>query len=224
MHTQNKLITYNETIDFLLTLKGNKDYYLEFHEKKQKIFIFNKNNKKQYEIRLPLPFPSLKDYENLDNYIADVDEIPPAYYIVLIQAGNSSIGYFEEGEVIYHKVIRKYMVRKKQGKAQITYLNKKGKSRAGSRIRLRETMEFFEEINDKLNEWERTGDAEKILYSCPAKLWGMLFNSKIPPPFDKKDERLIKIPMDVNVPNFEELLRVNEFALCGEVVSQMPDA
>ncbi|MCK5077740.1 MAG: hypothetical protein KAR38_15260, partial [Calditrichia bacterium] len=155
----------------------------------------------------------------LDNYIADVDEIPPAYYIVLIQAGNSSIGYFEEGEVIYHKVIRKYMVRKKQGKAQITYLNKKGKSRAGSRIRLAETVEFFKEINDKLDEWERLGEAKKILYSCPAKLWGMLFNSKILPPFDKKDERLIKIPMDVKVPNFEELMRVNEFALCGEVVS-----
>jgi len=100
MQSFNKLMTYNEAAQFLQNLKQNQKYNLEFHVKKHKIFIFNDDNKKLYEIRLPLPFPSLKKYDSIERYLVDVEEIPPAYYIILIQAGNSSIGYFEEGEVI----------------------------------------------------------------------------------------------------------------------------
>jgi hypothetical protein len=40
-------------------------------------------------------------------------------------------------------------------------------------------------------------------------MWQYLFNSKAKCFFDKKDSRLRKIPLDVGIPNFEEMMRVN---------------
>ncbi len=77
---------------------------------------------------------------------------PDAHFsLVLVRAGQAAVGYFHQGQLIDHKVIRAYMVRQKQGKSQFKYLKTKGKSRAGSRIRLAETLLFFNEINKKLN-------------------------------------------------------------------------
>ena len=45
------------------------------------------------------------------------------------------------------------MVRKKRGVSQIKHLKTKGKSRAGSRVRLAETEEFFENINGRLQDY-----------------------------------------------------------------------
>ena len=38
------------------------------------------------------------------------------YVLALIQLGASALGYFEEGEVVVHKAIKKYMKRHKRGK------------------------------------------------------------------------------------------------------------
>jgi hypothetical protein len=104
------------------------------------------------------------------------------------------------------------MVRKKQGKAQITYLNKKGKSRAGSRIRLAQTVKFFEEINEQVNMWIKNVNPDRLLISCPPRLWGLLFQSKIKPEFSKKDPRIFKIPIDIKIADRSELSRVNSMA------------
>ena len=172
----------------------------------------------QWELRLPLPMPQLGEEEELDEYVNRIPEFPPAYLLLLMQMGAASLGYFEEGEVVVHKAFKKYMKRHKRGKAQISYLNTRGKSKAGSRIRLANTVRFAEEINERLTEWEDWYEPERIIYSCSAQLWGLLFQSKVPPPFEKKDLRLIKVPMDVKIPTHEELLRVNEFVLKGRLI------
>lgn len=208
-------LSYQKSLEFIYYLSKKDDLKLELNGKKNLITSYNDQFEKVFEFRFPLPFPPIMNENNLSNYAQKITAVPQPYIIILIQAGNSALGYFEQGQALNHKVIRKYMVRKKQGKAQITYLKTKGKSRAGSRVRLANTLLFFEEINEKLNEWDKAEAVIKILYSCPVRLWGLLFKSKVKTPFDKKDPRLIKIPLDVNIPNFNELLHVNKFALSG---------
>ena len=94
------------------------------------------------------------------------------------------------------------------------YLKTKGKSRAGSRIRLANSVHFFEEINHYLNAWHLQENMN-IIYSCTPMLWGMLFHSKITTPFNKKDQRLKKLPLSIDVPNFEILKSTAHFSQKG---------
>ena len=147
------------------------------------------------------------------------DEAEDANYIILlIQSGSCAVGYFENGENLNHKVFRSYMVRKKQGKSQVKYLKTKGKSRAGSRVRLAETMEFFENINERLQEYFEDYEIHRIAMSCSKILIPYLFSSKVATPFDKKDERIIRIPKHVHTPIYEVLMDVNKFLMKGELV------
>jgi hypothetical protein len=188
---------------------------LELDLKKHKLVSLTENRETIWELRLPLPFPAILPEETPVDYLPRIPLDLPPYTLVLIQAGAAALGYFEEGEVQYHKTIKKYMKRHKRGKSQINYLNTRGKSKAGSRIRLANTVRFLEEINERLTDWEEDLETERILYSCGAQLWGLLYQSKVPPPFEKKDPRLIKVPLDVKVPSFDELLRVNEVVMKG---------
>ncbi len=161
------------------------------------------------KLRLTPPFLIPPKDFSVKDYLGNLDYGVGSQLLILIQAGAAALGIWKDGELCQHKVITKYMVRKKQGKAQITYMNQKGKSRAGSRIRLRESMDFFVEINEKLEQWEEDiAECEQLLYSCTVRLWREVFVCKTPPPFDKNDERWRKIPLDVRVPNFKELKHV----------------
>ncbi len=154
--------------------------------------------------------------ESLPCFHQDWEEYPPPYLILLIQAGHAALGYVQEGELVLHKVITRYMVRG-NGRAQIGYLKTRGKSKAGSRVRLSQSLDFIEAINEKIEEWAVLDDCEFIFHSASIQLWQMLFSSKVPCPFDKKDPRLRSIALDVQVPNLEELHRVQAF-LQGENV------
>lgn len=128
------------------------------------------------------------------------------------------MGYFEDGENLHHKVFRSYMVRKKQGKSQIKHLKTKGKSRAGSRVRLGETIEFFENINERLQVYFEEYEIHRIAISCSKILIPYLYNSKVATPFDKHDERLYKIPKHMHTPIYEVLLDANKFLQKGELI------
>ncbi len=140
------------------------------------------------------------------------------YVILLIQAGNCALGYFENGANLDHKVFRSYMVRKKQGKSQIKYLKTKGKSRSGSRVRLGETLEFFENINERLQSYFEENDVQRIALSCSKTLLPYLFSSKVETPFTKSDSRLYKVPKHVHTPIYEVLLDANKFLMKGELI------
>ena len=175
----------------------------------------NEFGQRQWSFRFPLPFPVPRADEILSDYLDRVPENPLPYLLILIQAGHSALGFYEDGELLHHKVIKKYMVRAKQGKAQIGYLSTRGKSKAGSRIRLANTVAFFEDINAKITDWNCIDDAERILVSIPIRLKPLLYQSKVPAPFEKTDPRLLKIPLDTQRPGKDELKRVNRLILLG---------
>lgn len=209
-------LSYSDTLLFLKEQFALSPESIISYPKKHKLSFIQTHSKQQIELRLPLPLPPLpQENKDIAFYIENLSEEIPHYALVLIQAGATALGYFEDGEVIDHKAIKKYMKRRKRGKAQITYLKQKGKSKAGSRIRLTNTISFIEDINERLTEWEEAYEVERLIYSCSPTLWGMLFQSKIPPPFEKKDSRLIKVPTNVHIPTYEELLRINDFVICG---------
>lgn len=141
------------------------------------------------------------------------------YVLLMIRSGIASLGYFEGGDNLDHKVFRAYMVRKKQGTSQIKHLKTKGKSRAGSRVRLAETLEFFEDINFRMKEYFSVHRIDKICISCSTTLIPYLFGSKTETPFDKSDPRIMKIPKHVQNPTYESLLEVNDYLKKGELRS-----
>ncbi|WP_051295788.1 hypothetical protein [Eisenibacter elegans] len=139
---------------------------------------------------------------------------PPNTLILLLEAGGTAgLAYLEEGAMVQHKIIRRYTVRKKQGKAQLNHLKTRGKSKAGSRVRLAETILFFEDINQKLLEWEVAPQASQIWYSATPPVWHRLFQAKAAPPFTVQDPRLHKIPLDLPTPTLEVLGQVSDFLL-----------
>lgn len=195
---------------------------LDWDREKMKVTLAAKEETNHFEICLPWVCPPARTKESLSEYADRLDLLPPPYYLILLQAGHSALGYYEGGEAVFHKVIKKYMVRRKQGKAQIGHLQSKGKSKAGSRIRLANGISFFEDINAKLEEWAMEDVVERILLSCPVRMQPLLFSSRVKPPFDKLDSRIRKIPMDVNRPGQDELARVNRFALLGKLIGTIP--
>lgn len=137
------------------------------------------------------------------------EDRPLNYLLLLIQTGHAAIGHFEGGENVSHKVFKSYLVRKKQGMSQLKYLKTKGKSKAGSRVRLGNAIDFFENINERTASYLSENKVDRIAISCPKTIWPYLFQSKYPCPFEKKDERLYKIPFHVNTPKLEELMKIN---------------
>lgn len=145
------------------------------------------------------------------------------YLMLLVQTGSAAIGIFRGGECLSHKVLTAYMVRKKQGKSQLKYLKTKGKSRAGSRVRLAKTLEFFENINTRLQQHFEEQEFDRIAFSCSKILVPHLFGSKIATPFDKKDPSIYRIPRHLHQPNYEVLLSMQRYLQKAELVFEEKD-
>jgi len=178
---------------------------------KHRIIISDEKGEEIIYFRLPIVFPPPA--------ISGIpDDTQVNYLILLIQSGSCAIGYFENGHNLDHKVFRAYMVRMKQGKSQVKYLKTKGKSRAGSRVRLAETVEFFENINQRLRAYAGDYPIHRIAISWSKILIPYFFQSKVTPPFDKHDSRLFYIPRHIHTPNYEILLDTNKFLLKGELI------
>ena len=150
------------------------------------------------------------------DYLAGLRDEFGLELVLLLQAGSAALGVWRDDELVAHKVIKKYVVRGR-GRAQPAYLKTRGKSRYGSRLRLRNARALLVEVNQKLGEWAREwGAFERIFYSCPVRTWPELLRTKPPPPFGR-DDPLVRIPVDVRVPGFEELLRVRRILTHGRL-------
>ncbi len=148
-----------QLIDTIVELELNFRYEYDKH----RIVVLDELDNEQLFLRLPI------DLVVSDELLYDdLEEVN--YVVLLIQSGSCALGYFEEDETIDHKVFKSYMVRKKQGKSQISYLNSKGKSRAGSRVRLANTIRFFENINERLQEYFEEYEINRVAISC-SKTW-----------------------------------------------------
>lgn len=170
------------------------------------------------EFIVPPCFPMTDETQDPDAYLGDLDEDLGEHLVVLIQAGAAALGWWSDEENIYHKVLKTYAVRGR-GRSQTLYAKTKGKSRYGSRLRLRNAQQHLVDINEKIHEWwDEVGPADRIFFSCPQRSWPELFSARPAPPFEQRDERLAKIPMHVHVPNFEELERVRRTLLRGRII------
>ena len=133
------------------------------------------------------------------------------FVLILIRAGQAAVGYFHQGKLIDHRVFRAYMIRQKQGFSQIKYLKTKGKSRSGSRIRLSESDRFFEEINERLSDYESKFPIDFWGISCGKTLWPFLFDSNSTPPFSAQSSNLIELPVHIPQASLENLEKAGIF-------------
>lgn len=201
---KNILLDSDKTVQTFNTLLSS-GLQIEKTSKKRKIIFKNTNQESIATLRLSL---TIDLDENL-NKLKKIEFLN--YVLILIRSGQASVGLFENGELLDHKVFRAYMVRKKQGKSQIKYLKTKGKSRAGSRVRLAETLEFFDAINSRLNSYFDKYRIDAIGLSCATTLIPYFYGGKENTPFNKTDNRVFKIPIHTDTPTFDALLHVNKF-------------
>lgn len=203
----NKFLDRQEVIvllDSLTTLGYQTVYDSTKHQ-----LSFSKN---EIEARLRLPITV-----GVRNGVVDANQTPK-YLMLLVQTGSASIGVFEGENCLEHKVFSAYMVRKKQGVSQIKHLKTKGKSRAGARVRLAKTLLFFEDINTRVTRHFKENEFDRIAFSCSKILMPYLFNAKIATPFDRKDERIYRIPKHLHQPTFEVMLGMQRFLNKGELI------
>ncbi|MEM7109844.1 MAG: hypothetical protein AAF519_16585 [Bacteroidota bacterium] len=176
-----------------------KDQFNKYHYdfSKHIIVLENNSNKQIGYVRLPL-------HISLDERLIIHGKETTAMYLT-IESGNAAAMVCRGKLILYHTTFTAYMARKRQGFSQIKYLNKKGKSRAGSRVRLAATTDFFENINHKCSKILETYNIERIALNCSTTLLPYLYQSKVPCPFNRKDPKLYKIPIHVPRSNFSNL-------------------
>lgn len=208
-----KLLSFDEIKETALSLRA-EGYTAEYNPELHKILFEHKENKDRLALRLPLSVEVIQEEDELS--FTEKPELK--VLICLIQSGSAAVGWAENGELINHKSLGAYMLRKKQGKSQIKYLKTRGKSKAGSRVRLASTITFFENINEKMTDYLHDKPADFIAISCSKILLPYLYNSKVACPFEKKDTRLYKIPKDIAAPNLKVLEHVHHYLLHGELI------
>ena len=181
----------------LLTLIHEQHIKTEYNFQKHCIEFASNQGENIGYIRLPL-------HLSISEKLTLIDEEINVIYIS-IESDNAAICVVEDKEITYHTTFSSYMTRRKQGYSQIKHLNKKGKSRAGSRVRLASTYEFFENINECLIELLDDYIIDRIALSCSTSLLPYMYESKTPCPFNKTDDRLYKIPLHIAQSNFTNL-------------------
>ena len=200
------MLHQSKVLSFLQKLCGFENIYPFYDVKKHQWEFLNNESEKLAIVNLPLLWPSAST--SCKDYIDTSFQPYSNYSIIMAQAGQACLGYVENNQLIKHKVIRKYMVRKKQGKSQLSYLKTKGKSRAGSRIRLDNSEAFFEEIHQVFKDWQIDIKSEVILYNMPPAIWGYLFNIPDILTIKKEDNRWRKVGFNFEKPGFEDLKKV----------------
>jgi len=189
----------------LISEAEKKELKLIFDSKKHQLLI---EDNQEWLAKIYLPWTMI--WSEIKDLGVNEDS---HYSLVLIRAGQAVAGYFHQGTLIDHKVFRAYMVRQKQGKSQIKHLKTKGKSRAGSRIRLAKTTQFFEDINERLTSYSEQFPIDLWGISCAKTMWPFYFSSAIAPPFSPKAENLIEVPFHISQGSFEELKNAGELLL-----------
>lgn len=162
-------------------------------------------------LEMPLVLPPVGLAARVDRYEAALADQLGRQVVFLMRAGAASMGYWDEDELVRHKVFKRYVVRGR-GRAQPTHLASKGKSRYGSRLRLQNWQRLLTEVAERLRDWwDELGAPEQVYYSAPVRILPDLFAAGLP--FERKEESLRRIPMHVHQPDHQELLRVRQ-ALC----------
>ncbi len=164
----------------------------------------SENQGRRLEFRVPLVLDLPQPGEGLETWLAGCSDPPGRQLLVLMQAGACALGLFEGGDPIAHRTLKRYVVRG-SGRAQPAYLKTKGKSRYGSRLRLRNAQRLLEDAAATMRDWhEEHGPFDRIFRSCPLRTWAELLREDLP--FDG-DGPLVKVPLDLNRPTHAEMQR-----------------
>src|SRR4051812_47267249 len=105
----NRYLSRNTSHQLLQYLQASSLPF-EYDYEKHRIVILDEMRNEVLSFRLPLAMASPEEPSQ---------EHQGRYVILLIQSGSASIGYFEDGINLDHKVFKSYMVRMKQGTSQI---------------------------------------------------------------------------------------------------------
>ena len=147
---------------------------------------------------------TVQDY--LDSLPADLGE----HLVLLMRSGHGALGIGTVDELRDVKIIRRYTVRKSQGKAQSALEGKKKVRSAGSQLRRKETAAFFSDLAHELMlRKDQIAQCRRIFIGSPVRLWPELFSGKNTLPFKADDSRLYKLPLDIKTPNREGLDKFN---------------
>jgi hypothetical protein len=205
---QTQVVSFAQAL-LLVDLADEKGWEIRYLPEKHQLLI---ENEVSWLAKLFLPWTMTWLPEGKFQIQEDVH-----YCLTLVRAGQASLGYFHQGKLLDHKVFRGYLVRQKQGKSQFKYLKTKGKSRAGSRIRLEETLVFFKEINERLQVYAKQYPLNFWGLGCAKTMWPLLFDGEVKPPFSSKSAELIELPYPFTKGSYEELqeleLRLQQFHL-----------
>lgn len=205
---QTQVVSYDQVL-LLVNQADEKGWEIRYLPEKHQLLL---ENKVSWLAKLFLPWTMTWLPEGKFHVQEDVH-----YCLTLVRAGQASLGYFHQGKLLDHKVFRGYLVRQKQGKSQFKYLKTKGKSRAGSRIRLEETLVFFKEINERLQVYAKQYPLNFWGLGCAKTMWPLLFDGEVKPPFSSKSAELIELPYPFTKGSYEELqeleLRLQQFHL-----------
>ena len=195
-----------DSLDFFKELSESDNLFLE---REKHGLSLTENSKSRFSLRLPLFYPKPEERQPFWQYLENnnFDIYPERWNLLIMEAGRAAIGSVKEGKLVVHKNIRKYMVRKKQGKAQLTHLKSKGKSRYGSRLRLQETIEYFDEILDKL-ESEHYCESPYVFYHCPVRLRAFLSEAADSDDVDLAKFDWVRFGINIKEASFNELQRM----------------
>jgi hypothetical protein len=163
-------------------------------------------------LQLPLAGPQAVALERIGDYFERLPEGVPGHgerqLVLLLRAGAMAFGCWQKGELLVHKAVRKYVVRG-NGKAQVTHLKTRGKSKYGSRLRLQNWRSLLRETSERLQDCEEQfGAFDRIFYGVPIRVFSELLEVDPKLPFERGDARLQRLPLHVHRPGYEELLRV----------------
>jgi len=149
------------------------------------------------------------------------DEALGVQGVLLLQAGAAAVGLWRGEELVDHKAFKRYVVRG-SGKAQVSHLKTKGKSRYGSRLRLQNHRRLLEEVAERTASWWGGGrPPEHLFRAVPVRLWSEFLTLG---PGAWGGARALGTT--VRTPDFAELQRVRRWMLRGRIerVGDVPHA
>ncbi len=186
---------------------------LEYDEKKHRVIL--SCEEKRVIFRLP---PIL-----LGGKPEDLLKDTCYYLVMLVEADQVSCGYFYKGTTLAHHVFRGYTVRKKQGKSQVNYLKRKGKSRAGSRIRLRGTTDLIQEVIQWLNQTVLDHKLNRIILDVSPQFWSLFYQQPEKPFFDQRDQRIITSGLYWRKAGYKEMCYIAKRAYWGVLIDPVSE-
>ena len=165
----------------------------------------------RWHLEVPLVLGEPPAGEALGVWCQAMGERPGWHLVLLFQAGAAALALYEDDTLRHSKVFRRYVVRGR-GRAQPLHLKTKGKSRYGSRLRLQQAKALRDDIVTWLRERAaETPDWQQLFLACPVRLWPDLYTGQVHPPFEQRDARIVRVPLDIATPGEASRERVRGF-------------